>query len=125
VEASTRLAHAKKFLEVADLVAGEEKDPAYASVAAALADLAGIAASDAACCAAIGRRSRGQDHHDAEELLNQVMPGGADAANALRRLLNLKDTAHYGLIHISRADLRAVLRQARQLVEFATTRTRA
>lgn len=44
----TRLEHARKFLDVAELVAGEGGggDLEYASAAAALAVLAGIAASD-------------------------------------------------------------------------------
>jgi len=50
---------------VAELVAGEHEIPESRSVAAALAVLAGIAASDAACCAALGRRSRGDDHRQA------------------------------------------------------------
>jgi hypothetical protein len=37
----------------------------------------------------------------------------------LRRLVALKDEAHYGLFDISGNDLRAVLRQARRLVDFA------
>jgi hypothetical protein len=45
-------------LEVAERAAGEEAIPASRSVAAALAVLSGIAAADAACCAALGRRSR-------------------------------------------------------------------
>lgn len=118
-EAGTRLAHSRKFLEVAEIVASEKEIPESASVAAALAVLAGIAASDAACCAALGRRSCSQDHHDAEALLSQVEPAGADAANTLRRLLDVKDTAHYGLIHLSQQRLSAVLRQAGKLVDFA------
>jgi|GEM_PF-6780919 len=51
-QARTRLEHSRKFLEVAELVAGETGEVEYASAAAALAVLAGIAASDAACCAA-------------------------------------------------------------------------
>lgn len=85
----TRLEHARKFQEVAELTAAEA-DPDYTSVAAALAVLAGIAASDAACCKALGRRSRGQDHHTAGDLVRQIEPGGKDAANALRRLINTK-----------------------------------
>ncbi len=51
-QATTRLAHARKFLEAAELIAtGIEDDEAKVSVAASLAVLAGIAASDAACCA--------------------------------------------------------------------------
>ena len=117
-DASTRLAHARKFLEVAEIVP-DDQIAESGSVAAALAVLAGIAASDAACCVALGRRSRGEDHHDAEELLEGISPGGADAAEALRRLLDLKDTAQYGLTNISGARLKTALRQANKLVEFA------
>jgi hypothetical protein len=119
-QAQTRLGHAEKFLDVADLVAAEGADTEYASAAAALAVLAGIAAADAACCAALGRRSRGQDHRQAVELVEQIAPGGGDAGNALRRVLSLKDEAHYGLFDVGGADLRAALRQARELVKFAT-----
>lgn len=117
-EARTRLAHARKFLEAAQLAADEDA-PESSSVAAALAVLCGIAAADAACCAALGRRSRSQDHRDAELLVATVEPGGKEAANALRRLIDLKDTAHYGLINVSRQKLTAALRQAGTLVEFA------
>jgi hypothetical protein len=89
-----------------------------------LAVLAGIAASDAACCAALGRRARGQDHHEAEGLLAQVLAGGAEAASTLRRLLDLKDTAQYGLIHVSRQRLTSALRQASKLVQFAADTVR-
>lgn len=122
-EAQTRLAQARKFLEVGERTASENIEESH-SVAASLAVLAGIAASDAACCAVLGRRSRSQDHHDAEQLVAQIEPGGATAATTLRRLLDLKDTAHYGLIDVSRPRLTAALRQARALVEFAETTTR-
>ena len=117
-QAQTRLEHARKLQEVAELTAAET-DPDYTSVAAALAVLAGIAASDAACCKALGRRSRGQDHHAAEDLVRQIEPGGKDAANALRRLINMKDEAHYGLLDVSGKDLQAAARQSRALVRFA------
>lgn len=118
-DARNRLGHARKFLDVAELVAGEGADLEYASAAAALSVLAGIAASDAACCRALGRRSRGQDHREAAGLVEQVTPGGKQAANALRRLIGLKDEAHYGLFDVGGQDLQAALRQARALVEFA------
>lgn len=120
-QARSRLEHARKFLDVAELVAGEAGDLEYASAAAALAVLAGIAASDAACCAALGRRSRGQDHQQAADLVEQVAPGGARAAKSLRRLLNLKDEAHYGFFDIAGQDLQAALRQAKALVDFAAS----
>jgi hypothetical protein len=113
------LEHARKFLDVAELVTGKSGDVEYTNAAAALAVLAGIAASDAACCKALRRRARGQDHRQATELLEQIAPGGKQAAGLLRRLLSLKDEAHYGLFDIGGQDLRAALRQARALVKFA------
>lgn len=78
------------------------------------------AASDAVCCARLGRRSRSQDHHDAERLLAEIVPGGRAAAKDLRRLLDLKDAAQYGVMHVSATELRSALRRARSLVGFAT-----
>ena len=119
-DAVLRLENARKFLEVAELLAEPRpEDPPSASVSAALAVLAGIAASDAACCAALGRRARGQDHHEAETVLAEIVPGGKAAANKLKRLMDLKDTAHDGLVFVSGANLTACLRQAADLVAFA------
>lgn len=119
-EARQRLAHAKSFLEVAELA--EDVDDAsleYGSVAASVAVLAGIAASDAACCKELNRRSRSDDHHDAEVLLSRITPGGRQAAGHLRQLVGLKDAAHYGFISVTAPELKRALRQARKLVEFA------
>lgn len=118
-DARTRLRHAMRFLEVAELVAEEGDDLDYSSASAALAVLAGIAASDAACCAALGRRARGQDHLEAATLVGNVQPGGKKAATSLRRLLSLKDEAHYGFFDVGGQQLRSALRQASDLVEFA------
>jgi hypothetical protein len=120
-DARNRLRHAHKFAEVAALTASEVESFEYASVAASLAVLAGIAASDAACCKALGMRARGQDHREAAVLLANVEPGGKRAAASLARLLSLKDEAHYGLFDIGGSDLKAALRQAVVLVEFAET----
>jgi hypothetical protein len=123
-QATTRLAHAQKFLDTAELVATDvESDEANASVAASLAVLAGIAASDAACCARLGRRSRSQDHHDAERLLSEIVPDGRNAAKDLRRLLDFKDAAQYGVMHMSATELRSALRRARSLLDFAAQAT--
>jgi hypothetical protein len=118
-DARTRLRHAMRFLEVAELVAEEGDDLDYSSASAALAVLAGIAASDAACCAALGRRARGQDHREAATLVGKVEPGGKKAATSLRRLLGLKDEAHYGFFDVGGQQLRSALRQAGDLVTFA------
>jgi hypothetical protein len=118
-EATARLTQARKFLEVAKLVEDAEGDlPSSASVAASLAVLAGIAASDAACFAALGRRSRSQSHHAAGALLKQIAPGGTKAAQAFSRLIDLKDTAHYGIINVTGPRLKNALRDASQLVDF-------
>lgn len=118
-QARTRLENAQKSFEVAELAAAEEGIPASRSVAAALAVLSGIAAADAACCASLGRRSRGEDHREAAALLRQILPGGDRAAKALIELLNLKDTAQYGLIPITRRELTTALRRAKRLLDFA------
>ncbi|HEX6454980.1 MAG TPA: hypothetical protein VF009_00500 [Solirubrobacterales bacterium] len=121
-QARQRLERAREFLEVAELVV-DEKDqdasPVYASSAAALAVLAGIAASDAACCKVLGQRSRSDNHRDAEQLLAQITPGGKKAAGDLRELLNLKDKAQYGFLQMAVPELRKVMRRANQLIAFA------
>lgn len=75
-QAAVRLSQARAFLEVAELVAAEDDELANDNVAAALAVLAGIAAADAACCGTLGRRSRGQDHRQAIQLVAQAGPDG-------------------------------------------------
>jgi hypothetical protein len=104
---------------VAELVAVEHEIPASRSVAAAIAVSSGIASADAACCAALGRRSRGDNHREAAALLRQIVPDGDRAAKALIELLDLKDTAQYGLIPISQRQLTTTLRRAKTLLEFA------
>jgi len=120
-DANTRLRQSRKFLEVAQLVETEADTlETSASVAASLAVLAGIAASDAACCAALRMRSRAQDHKAAVDLVRQIEPGGRVAAGKLDRLLDLKDSAQYGVISLSTADLKVAMRNAAALVEFAS-----
>lgn len=118
LQARTSFDNAQKALEVAELAAAEEEIPASRSVAAALAVLSGIASANAACCAALGRRSRGEDRREAADLLRQIVPAGDRAAAALIDLLNLKDTAQYGLIPITARQLTVSLRRAGSLLEF-------
>jgi dihydroorotase-like cyclic amidohydrolase len=120
-EARTRMEHARAFLEVAELVGAEQDELATPSVTAALAVLAGIAAADAACCARLGQRSRGQDHTQALALLTDVAPDGSAMARDVERLLAVKDDAHYGLLHVSAQRAAAALRQARRLVDTAAS----
>lgn len=118
-DARVLLAHARSFAEVAERVFDDYERAEFANVIGSLAVLAGIAASDAACCAALGQRSRSSDHHDAINVVAQVRPHGAEAAKDLRRLLNLKDAAEYGVMHVGEAELKNALRCARRIVEFA------
>ena len=120
-EGRTRLDQARAFLEVAELVLGEtEEGLATPQVAAALAVLAGIAASDAACCLRLGQRPRGQDHRQAVELLATVRPGGPDMARDLRRLLEMKDLAHYAATMVSAARAQQAVEWARRLYGHVT-----
>ncbi|MEZ5098627.1 MAG: hypothetical protein R3C15_02230 [Thermoleophilia bacterium] len=119
-QARTRLDNAAKALEVAELAAAEHDLPASRSVAAALAVLSGIASADAACCAALGRRSRGDDHREAAALLRQIVPEGDRAAKALLELIDLKDSAQYGLIPITQRQLTTALRRAKILLDHAS-----
>lgn len=120
-EARTRLEQARAFLEVAELVLGGEDDLATPQVAAALAVLSGIAASDAACCARIGVRSRSQDHRTAIALLATVEPNGTDMAKDLRRLLDMKDNAHYATIMVGEGPAGKAVEWARRLYDAAVT----
>ena len=95
-QALARLTQARKFAEVAAWCVANPSDETMPHVAAALAVLAGIAASDVACCASLKQRPRGQDHREAEALLATIHPSGADRAKDLGRLLNEKGSTFSG-----------------------------
>lgn len=119
-QARQRLTQARSYLDVAELAADtSDPDLEYSGVAASIAILAGIAAADAACCAALGQRSRSDNHQDAAALLVQITPGGKAAGAKMRQLIGLKDSAHYGFLAINAAQLKKTMRQAEQLVVFA------
>lgn len=117
-DARTRLDQANAYLEVAELTVGE-RGGEWASVAAGVAVLAGIAAADAICCVRIGERSRGQNHRQAAELLESATPDGPALADSLVKLLDVKDQAHYGTRVVSAAQARGSIRRARTLVDRA------
>jgi len=118
-EALSRLAQATKFAEVAALCVDDPSDEALSHVAAALAVLAGIAASDAACCAQLKQRPRGQDHREAEALVVTLHPNGADMAKYLGRLLNEKVNAQYGVMLVSPSTAKKMVGWAQHLIDFA------
>ena len=116
--ARTRLRDAYAQLELGEL-AHAKSSAEERKAAASCAVLAGIAAADAACCAALGQRSRSQNHRDAAALLRQVSPGGLEGAPQFERLLGLKDQAQYGFEDVSGQKLSTALRQARTLIALA------
>jgi hypothetical protein len=116
-EALNRLAQAEAFLTAAALVLEDEADAARPGVAGALAVLAGIAASDAACCARLGSRARGQGHDEAVALLSSVEPHGPEMAKDLDRLLNRKDASHYGTAFVSPGEAKKMVSWARRLLD--------
>lgn len=120
--ARTRLRQAEAFASVAELVFKEQDDeePPLRGVAAALAVLAGIAASDAACCSTLGRRYSGPDHAQAIALLRTVKPDGETLARDLERLLAVKDNVHYGALIISASVAKAAVSRARRMVDTVT-----
>jgi hypothetical protein len=120
-DARARTAVARRYLDVAELTADEDDASAWRNVAVGNAVLAGIAASDALCCARLGRRSRDADHRAAVDLLAQV---DERLGRDLDRLLQVKDVAHYGAGLISDPKVRSCLRAARHLVEAAETAVR-
>jgi len=118
-EGRVRLEQARAFLEVAELVLDEADDGlATPQVAASLAVLCGIAASDAMCCSRLGQRSRGQDHQ-AVDLLATVRPDGPGMAKDLRRLLEIRDQAHYAATMISGPRAAQAVQWARRLYDLA------
>jgi hypothetical protein len=119
VEAKKRLADAEKYLEVAQLVGSEADYPPSATVAAGLAVLAAIAASDAASCAVLGVSSRSQDHADAGALLQRISPGGDTAGKDFSRVIGRKDLAHYSFLPLAGGELKAIMRATQRLVVFA------
>lgn len=122
-DAAARLRTAQAYLDVAELVLGERDRDEYLNVAAGLAVLAGIAASDAICCARLSCRHRGDNHRGAADVLRQATPDGAELASTLLRLLDLKDAAHYGVMIVAARKGRDAVRWAGRLVDRAREET--
>ena len=110
------LERSRSLVDAARLVVGDDE---FQGVAAALTVLAGIAASDAACCAVLARRHRGPDHRGAVELLVGIEPRGRRMAKDLQRLLDRKDDAHYGVIRVAVGQERKMIEWAERLLADA------
>lgn len=109
---------AQKYLEVAEIASTE--DGAAINVAVGVAVLAGIAASDAICSAALGERYAGQDHAAAVTVLKRV---DHKLATRLKVLVDMKPGSHYGDSLLSTRDRERAIRAARDLVQAALERT--
>lgn len=101
------------------MVLSEPATQPHSHVAAALAVLAAIAATDAICGLQLGRYSRGQDHDSAAALLDTVDLPDSTLPAKLRRVLASKDNVHHSPQLISKTDARALVRQARVVVDAA------
>lgn len=118
-EGRTRFRTAQAYLNVAASVLDERDRDEYLNVAAGLAVLAGIAASDAICCIRLGCRHRGDDHRGAADLLRTATPDGGELAKTLLKLLDLKDAAHYGVLVVASRKARDAVRWSGRLVDRA------
>jgi len=118
-EATGRLAQADAYLVAARLVVDDPTDVANPGALVIVMLLAGVAAADAACCARLAIRARGQDHKEATTLVATVVPHGPAMAKDLQRLLDRKDTVHYGTTMISPADGARMVEWAARLVGHA------
>jgi hypothetical protein len=117
--ARARLLAARAHLEIAELVVEERGRAEMPGVAAGLAVLAGIAASDAICAVRLREIHRGDDHRAASALLSRATPDGSRLAATFRRLIDLKDEAHYGLDAVSARRAADAVRWARHMVDRA------
>ena len=119
-EARFRLEQARLHLSQAQSGAVARQGTAWTNVVASNATLAGVAAADAICCDRSGRRSAGESHDAAVELLRSVLPADRrDLATVFRRLLSVKTPAQYGGKPLAVSKAVAAVRQAEQLVEVA------
>lgn len=109
---------ANAYLGLAELMLGDS-EPATPAVAVGVAVLAGIAAADALCARRLLLIHRGEDHRAAADLLSGATPDGPRLAMAFKRLIDLKDEAHYGVTLLSAAKARKAVGWARTLVARA------
>lgn len=114
-----RLRIASAYLEVADLVLDDRARAEMPGVAAGLAVLAGIAASDAICARRLAQIHRSDNHRAAADLLRSATPDGSKLAATFLRLIDMKDEAHYGITMVSTQRARSAVRWASLLVARA------
>ncbi len=116
--ARSRRQVAERYVEVADLVDAE--DGAVTNVCLGLLTLAGIAAGDAICAAALGAHYVGADQAGAATLLARV---NHHLGAQLKTLVDLQPGAHEGNALLRARQRGTALRAAHELVAQARART--
>jgi hypothetical protein len=120
-QAGQRLRQAEGFLRWAQAALADKENEVNLDVAASLAVLAGVAASDALCGKVLGHYSRGQSHVDAANLMRSIKPEGTDLASKFRQLVANKDDAQYAPETMRESSAKSAVRLAADLVSAAKT----
>lgn len=121
--AAGRLRKAEQFLDVAETIRDLTDDEADVGDAfVTLCILAGIAASDAICCRALGHYVQGDDHNQAIAELSKAGPNGKALSTDLRALLQMKNRAEYEARPVTADQRKRAWRRAESLVEAARLR---
>jgi hypothetical protein len=112
-----RLRKSGQFLDAAGLIAEQaSEEAAIADVYVTLCVHAGIAASDAICCARLGQHAHGEDHNQAVALLSKA---DDSSAKHLQVLLGMKTKAGYSHRRATAEEAKRAGRAAEALVEAA------
>lgn len=121
--AAGRLRKAEQFLDAAEAIRDLADDEAKVGDAfVTLCIHAGIAASDAICCRALGHFVQGDDHNQAIAELAKAEPNGRALSNDLRALLQMKNRAESEARPVSADQRKRAWRRAEGLVEAARFR---
>jgi HEPN domain len=114
-EALAHLDKAREFLAAAR----SALDAGWPNAATSSAVTAGINAKDALCIARAGQTISADDHKAAVAELRSLGPTGVEPADALDRLLNLKNRSQYDRRSVSARDAMGAVRRATTLVQAA------
>lgn len=121
--AAGRLRKAEQFLNAAETLRDLTDDEAESGDAfVTLCIHAGIAASDAICCRALGHFAQGDDHLQAIAELSKTGSKGRGLSGDLRALLQMKNRAEYEARPVSADQRKRAWRRAESLVEAARSR---
>jgi hypothetical protein len=118
--AEGRLSKARQFLDSATVLRDVSDNEAEVGDAfVTLCVHAGIAASDALCCRALGHHAQGDNHNEAIAELRKV---DRELARDLQALLGMKTRAGYSDTAVTANERKRAFRAADRLVNAAATR---